>query len=57
MRRSQGAVEYLFMVALALLVVYLVLRTILGIVRTAQVSTNRTASRLERALENLSNMS
>ena len=57
MRRSQGAVEYLFMVALALLVVYLVLRTILGIVRTAQVSTNRTASRLERALENLSNIS
>ena len=52
-RKAQGAIEYLFMIAAALIIILIVVRQLQGRTKTATEHLNTTESELNSTLENL----
>ncbi|NJE75778.1 class III signal peptide-containing protein [Thermococcus sp. ES12] len=56
-RKAQGAIEYLFMIAAALIIILIVVRQLQGRTSTATETIKNTSSALESNLTNLSSTS
>jgi len=54
-RKAQGAIEYLFMIAAALIVIYLVIRALQGKSKTATSTTSTYGSSAAAELSSLAN--
>jgi len=53
-RKAQGAIEYLFMIAAALIIILIVVRQLRGRTETATETIGNTSSALESNLTNMS---
>ncbi|NJE48719.1 class III signal peptide-containing protein [Thermococcus sp. 9N3] len=54
MRKAQGAIEYLFMIAAALVIILIVVKQLQGKGSTAQKVANESGSKASGLLENMS---
>ncbi|WP_258084561.1 MULTISPECIES: class III signal peptide-containing protein [Thermococcus] len=52
-RKAQGAIEYLFMIAAALIIILIVVRQLQGRTSSATNTINSTANELNQSLQNL----
>ena len=52
-RKAQGAIEYLFMIAAALIIILIVVRQLQGRTKSATSTINSTSKELNTSLQNL----